>query len=72
MSSRSGGSSRSSSSRSGIQIKPFEKGAFTRDAGEHGETVQERAREVLKPGAKANPGEKKKANFARNAARWKH
>lgn len=34
--------------------------------------VQEYANKVLKKGSKASPAMKKKANFARNAAKWKH
>lgn len=30
------------------------------------------ANKVLKKGSKASPAMKKKANFARNAAKWKH
>ncbi len=70
MSRASSSSGSSKSSKSSIHIKPSEKGTFTRDAKEHGETVQQRAKEVLKPGSKASPAEKKKANFARNAAKW--
>jgi hypothetical protein len=64
-------SSSSKSSKSSIHIKPENKGKFTADAKKHGESVQERAKEVLKPGSKASPKEKKRANFARNAAKWK-
>ena len=70
MSKSSGSSGSSKSSKSSIHIKPSEKGTFTRDAKAHGESVQQRAKEVLKPGSKASPAEKKKANFARNAAKW--
>ena len=65
-------SSSSSSSRSSIHIKPENKGKFTADAKRHGESVQERAKEVLKPGSKASTKEKREANFARNAAKWNH
>lgn len=34
--------------------------------------VQEYANKVLKKGSKTSPAMKKKANFARNAAKWKH
>jgi hypothetical protein len=69
-SSRSGGSSGSSGSKSSIHIKKENRGKFTEDAKRHGESVQERATEVLKPGSKASSTEKKRANFARNAAKW--
>ncbi len=69
---RSSSSSSSKASKSSIHIKPENKGKFTKDAKEHGESVQERAREVLKPGSKATPLEKKRANFARNAKKFKH
>ncbi len=62
----------SKSSKSSIHINPKNKGKFTADAKAHGESVQERAAEVLKPGSKASGKEKKRANFARNAAKWKH
>ena len=65
-------SKRSAPSKSSIHIKPENKGKFTADAKRHGESVQERAAEVLKPGSKASPLEKKRANFARNAKKWKH
>jgi hypothetical protein len=71
MSRASRGSSSSSSSKSKIEIKPENRGKFTADAKRHGESVQERAKEVLKPGNKASAKEKKEANFARNAAKWK-
>ncbi|MGO8945435.1 MAG: hypothetical protein ACLQJ7_17410 [Syntrophobacteraceae bacterium] len=68
---RSSSSSSSKSSKSSIHIKSENKGKFTADANRHGESVQERAAEVLKPGSKASGKEKKRANFARNAAKWK-
>ncbi|MGO9022599.1 MAG: hypothetical protein ACLQVJ_30050 [Syntrophobacteraceae bacterium] len=71
MSKASKSSSSSKSSKSSIHIKPENRGKFTKDAKEHGESVQERAKEVLKPGSKASATEKKRANFARNAAKWK-
>ena len=67
---RSSSSSGSSKSKSGIHINPANKGKFTADAKRHGESVQERAKEVLKPGSKASPAEKKRANVARTAAKW--
>jgi len=56
--------------KSGIKIKPENKGAFTKKAKAHGESVQGYAKEVLAPGSKASPETKKQANFARNAKNW--
>jgi hypothetical protein len=53
-----------------IKIKPSKKGTFTAAAKKSGQTVQGKAASVLKPGSKASPAMKKKANFARNAAKW--
>lgn len=58
--------------RSGIHINPKNKGKFTATAKEAGKSVQSEAAAVLKPGSKASPLEKKRANFARNAAKWGH
>ena len=52
-----------------IKIKPENKGKFTASAKKAGEGVQEHAAEVLKD-PKASPTQKKRANFARNAAKW--
>ena len=60
------------SNRSGIKINPKNKGKFTATAEKAGKSVQAEAAAVLKPGSKASPLEKKRANFARNAAKWKH
>ena len=57
-------------SKSKIKIKPANKGKFTRKAKAKGETVQQYAAQVLKPGSKASAATKKQANFARNAASW--
>lgn len=58
-------------SRSGIKIKPQNKGKFTAKARSAGQSVQGYARSVL-----ANPNApgalKKEANFARNASKFKH
>ena len=57
----------------GKPIKPLKKstkGSFTRMAKAAGRSVQAEAAAVLKPGSKASPAAKKKANFARNAAKW--
>lgn len=58
--------------KSGIHIKPSKKGTFTAMAKKAGKSVQAEATSILKPGSKASPAAKKKANFARNAAKWKH
>lgn len=54
-----------------IHIKKENEGKFTQSAKEHGMGVQEYAQSVLNnPNASAL--QKKRANFARNAAKWKH
>lgn len=53
-----------------IKIKPSREGSFTA-AAKPGETTQEHARRVLND-PHASPAMKKKANFARNAAHWRH
>ena len=58
--------------RKPIKIKKSTRGTFTKAAKASGQTVQQKAASVLKPGSKASPAMKKKANFARNAAKWKH
>lgn len=58
--------------KSGIHIKESTKGSFTKAAKSSGMSVQEKAASVLKPGSKASPAMKKKANFARNASTWHH
>lgn len=57
---------------SGIKIKKANKGKFTAKAKSHGESVQEYAQEVLKPGSKASGKTKRQANFARNAKKFEH
>lgn len=54
-----------------IRIKPSKKGSFTRMAKKAGRSVQAEATAVL-GNPKASPTARKKANFARNAARWNH
>jgi hypothetical protein len=54
---------------SAIKIKPSKKGSFTRMAKKAGKSVQAEATAVLKS-PKASPAAKKKANFAKNAAKW--
>lgn len=55
----------------GIHIKKENRGKFTKSAKAAGESVQEHAAKVLKD-PNATPLQKKRANFARNAAKWKH
>ena len=52
-------------------LKKSTRGSFTAAAKKAGKSVQQEAADVLKPGSKASPAMKKKANFARNAAKWK-
>ena len=47
------------------------RGKFTASAKKAGQSVQEHARSVLN-NPNATPLQKKRANFARNAAKWKH
>jgi hypothetical protein len=54
-----------------IKIKPKNKGKFTASAKASGMSVQQKASSVLKD-PKASATQKKRANFARNAAKWKH
>lgn len=53
-----------------IKIKPSKVGSFTA-AAKPGESTQQHASRVLNSPT-ASPAMKKKANFAKNAARWKH
>ena len=54
---------------SGIHIKKSNRGKFTASSKKAGESVQQHAKSVLSnPNASAK--EKKRANFARNAAKW--
>lgn len=58
---------------SGIHIKKSKRGTFTRAAKQHGMGVQEFARKVLNaPKGKYSSAMRKKANFARNASKFKH
>lgn len=52
-----------------IAIKASEKGTFTAAAKKSGQSVQAKASSVL-ANPNASPALKKKANFARNAAKW--
>lgn len=58
-------------SGSGIHIKKKNRGKFTASAKKAGQSVQEHARSVLN-NPNATPLQKKRANFARNAAKWHH
>lgn len=55
-----------------IRIKPSKRGTFTKAAKAHGMSVQGFANKVLKNPSKYSSAMRKKANFARNAASWKH
>ena len=52
-----------------IHIKKENRGKFTKSAKAAGQSVQEHARSVLN-NPNATPLQKKRANFARNAAKW--
>ena len=54
-----------------IHIKKENRGKFTKSAKAAGESVQEHAAKVLRD-PNATPLQKKRANFARNAKKWKH
>ena len=54
---------------SGIHIKKKNRGKFTASAKRAGKSVQQYARDVLADPS-ATPLQKKRANFARNAAKW--
>lgn len=56
----------------GIHIKPSKRGTFTAAATKHGKSVQAFASQVLANKENYSPAMVKKANFARNAAKWKH
>ena len=56
----------------GIHIKPSKRGTFTAAAKKHGMSVQGFASKVLANKGKYSPTMVKKANFARNASKWKH
>jgi hypothetical protein len=53
-------------------LNPANKGTFTRASKAAGQSVQQHAASVLAPGSNASPLEKRRANFARNAAKWHH
>lgn len=58
--------------KGGIHINPAKKGTFTAQATRMGMGVQEAARHILANKDRYSPGMVKKANFARNASKWKH
>jgi len=53
-----------------IHIKPSKRGTFTKAAKRHGMSVQGFASKVLRNPSKYSAAMRKKANFARNAAKW--
>ena len=55
-----------------IKIKPSHEGLFKRKALAQGLNVASYANQVLAKNSKASGATKKQANFARNAAKWKH
>lgn len=55
-----------------IRIKPSKRGTFTKAAKQHGMSVQGFANKVLRNPSKYSAAMRKKANFAHNAASWKH
>ena len=55
-----------------IHIKPSKRGTFTAAASKHGKSVQAFASQVLAHKENYSPAMVKKANFARNASKWKH
>lgn len=55
-----------------VRIKPFKRGTFTKAAKQHGMSVQGFANRVLRNPSKYSAAMRKKANFAHNAAGWKH
>lgn len=54
-----------------IHIKKENRGKFSKSAKAAGQSVQEHAKSVLNE-PNATPLQKKRANFARNAAKWHH
>lgn len=55
-----------------IRIKPSKRGTFTKAAKQHGMSVQGFANKVLRNPSNYSAAMRKKANFAHNAAGWKH
>jgi hypothetical protein len=58
--------------KGGIYIKPENKGKFTAWAQSHGMSVQEAASHVMANKEKYSSTTVKRANFAKNASKWKH
>lgn len=56
----------------GIHIKPSKRGTFTAAASKHDMGVQEFASKVLANPDDYSPAMRKKAQFAKNASKWKH
>lgn len=63
---------RNYSSGKDIHIKKSKRGTFTKAAKQHGMSVQSFANKVLRNPSKYSAAMRKKANFAHNAASWKH
>ena len=59
-----------SMAKSGIHIKESKKGTFTAAAKKHGKSVQGFASQVMAHKENYSPAMVKKANFAKNAAKW--
>ena len=57
--------------KSGIHIKPENRGKFTASAHKAGEGVQEHAHAVMN-NPNASPLQRKRANFAIQAKKWHH
>lgn len=55
-----------------IHIKKSKRGTFTKTAKQHGMSVKNFANRVLRNPSKYSAAIRKKANFAHNAAGWKH
>jgi len=55
-----------------IYIKPENRGKFTEYASEHGKSVQEMANSILANKENYSSTLVKRANFAKNASKWKH
>ena len=55
-----------------VRIKPSKRGTFTKAAKQHDMSVQGFANRVLRNPSKYSAAMRKKANFAHNAAGWKH
>ena len=53
-------------------INPAHKGAFTRKAKAHGESVKEFAAQVTKPSSHASTQTKRQANLAKTLSGFKH